>query len=590
MGGRVTPKGVHPAPRIRPHSSNHDEPDLIRTVRLALGAEHPLELLVLASSLLAAVDERRANPIERAQRASNDQLSRAELIHTFLGLECVETSALLSAMVAMSDDELERARIRKVLASRGDALPEWLAALDSAEAYWAIEMTHILGDGDDIIVGVRLADAHELSVLVYIDHNLGSLAKDAFVVGEPLEDLVLAMKSAAEDPDTSWNDLNLAEARKRITDAIELGAMTFPPFESDTWPACQPLIEWACGLMPTGGVGYVRPEWDDDALDALKRQFLSSPFGATLQDPDFSQLLDSVLWFATGYGPGDPLRWSPVAVEILLDDWIPRKIVAPATFLTKAPELLRAFVAFSQEQRDIRPELRRETLAAIDAYEPDYQRTIRTPRPQGPAALLAAMGVLDPKRPWEDNDPELGYWEIMLEALARAVGTEKNLSRLDVLPLPEEPFDWTGIAEDVRPRVEEVLELSDRCCDQLLDAEYRRACRRLLELIAKGDPEVFRRKARADTAAAAVCWIVGKDNDLFGPSGGGLLVKDLMAHFGIHQGGVSQRAATFLKAAGFEYDGYGEIRLGSPDLLVSARRRRIVELRDRYNKIAKENT
>jgi hypothetical protein len=590
MGGRVTPKGTHPASRIRPQPSNHDEPDLIRKVRLALGAEHPLELLALASSLLAMVDARRANPFERARGVANDQLSRAELIHTLLGLECVETSALLSAMVAMSDDELERARIRKVLAGRGGALPEWLAALDIAEAYSAIEMTHILGDGDDIIVGVRLADAHELSVLVYIDHNLGTLAKDAFVVGEPLEDLVLAMKSAAEDPDTSWNDLDLAEARKRITDAIDRGAMTYPPFESDTWPACQPLIEWACRLMPTGGVGYVRPEWDDDALDTLKRQFLSSPFAATLQDPDFAQLLDSVLWFATGYGPGDPLRWSPVAVEILLDDWIPRKIVAPATFLAKAPELLRAFVAFSQEQRDIRPELRRETLAAIDAYEPDYQRTIRTPRPQGPAALLAAMGVFDPDGPWQDNDPELEYWEIMLEALARAVGTEENLSQLDVSPLPEEPFDWTGIAEDVRPRVEEVLELSDRCCDQLLDAEYRCACRRLLELIAKGDPEVFRRKARADTAAAAVCWIVGKDNDLFGPSPGGLLVKDLMAHFGIHQGGVSQRAATFLKAAGFDYDGYGEIRLGSPRLLVSARRRHIVELRDRYNKIAKENT
>jgi hypothetical protein len=590
MGGRVTPKGTHPALRTRPHPPDHDEPDLIRKVRLALGAEHPLELLALASSLLAAVDERRAHPFERAKQASNDQLSRAELIHTFLGLDCVETSALLLATAAMSDDELERARIRKVLASRAEALPEWLAALDRAEAYWAVEMTHVLGDGDDIIVGIRLADTREFSVLVYIDHNLGSLVKDAFVVGEPLEDLVLAMKSAAEDPDTSWNDLDLAEARRRITDAIDLGAITFPPFESDTWPACRPLIEWACRLMPTGGVGYVRPEWDDDAVDALKRQFLSSPFAATLQDPDFLRLLDSVLWFATGYGPGDPLRWSPVAVEILLDNWIPRKIVAPATFLAKVPELLRAFVAFSQEQRAIPPELRRETLAAIDAYEPDYQRTIRSPRPQGPAALLVAMGVLDPEGPWEDDEPEFRYWEIMLEALARAVGSEKNLSQLDLSPLPEEPFDWTGIAEDVRSRVEEVLELSDRCCDQLLDTEYRCACRRLLELIAKGDPEVFRRKARANTAAAAVCWIVGKDNDLFDPSRGGLLVRDLMAHFGIHQGGVSQRAATFLKAAGFDYDGYGEIRLGSPGLLVSARRRRIVELRDRFNEIAEENT
>jgi lipoprotein-anchoring transpeptidase ErfK/SrfK len=37
----------------------------------------------------------------------------------------VEPSALLSAIAAMSEDELERTRIRQTLARRGDALPEW---------------------------------------------------------------------------------------------------------------------------------------------------------------------------------------------------------------------------------------------------------------------------------------------------------------------------------------------------------------------------------------------------------------------------------------------------------------------------------
>jgi hypothetical protein len=33
-----------------------------------------------------------------------------------------------------------------------------------------------------------------------------------------------------------------------------------------------------------------------------------------------------------------------VAVEILLADWIPRKIVADVAYLSNAPELLRAFI------------------------------------------------------------------------------------------------------------------------------------------------------------------------------------------------------------------------------------------------------
>ena len=60
-----------------------------------------------------------------------------------------------------------------------------------------------------------------------------------------------------------------------------------------------------------------------------------------------------------------------------------------------------------------------------------------------------------------------------------------------------------------------MLELTDACCDELLDVEYRTACRRLLARVAAGDPAVFRRRASSATAAAAICWIVGKDNDLF---------------------------------------------------------------------------
>jgi hypothetical protein len=40
----------------------------------------------------------------------------------------------------------------------------------------------------------------------------------------------------AEDPDTVWRDLVLADARVRIRQAIERAATTVPPFETDTWP------------------------------------------------------------------------------------------------------------------------------------------------------------------------------------------------------------------------------------------------------------------------------------------------------------------------------------------------------------------
>ena len=56
------------------------------------------------------------------------------------------------------------------------------------------------------------------------------------------------------------------------------------------------------------------------------------------------------------------------------------------------------------------------------------------------------------------------------------------------------------------------------------------------------------------TAAAALVWIVGKANDLFEQRTGGMQVRDLMSHFGLGQGSISQRAATMLRAGGFRDD------------------------------------
>ena len=177
----------------------------------------------------------------------------------------------------------------------------------------------------------------------------------------------------------------------------------------------------------------------------------------------------------------------------------------------------------------------------------------------------------------------------MLDWLAVDVGDRIQLDRLDDNPRPDEPFRWDGIPDHVTARVHDVVALTDRCCDKILDVEYRTACRRVLARVASGDSEVFRRKGRAESAAAALVWIVGKANDLFEQRTGGMQVRDLMGHFGLGHSSVSQRAATLLRAGGFDDNTYG-VTLGSPDYLVAARRRRIIEMRERYRQLSEEKT
>jgi len=66
---------------------------------------------------------------------------------------------------------------------------------------------------------------------------------------------------------------------------------------------------------------------------------------------------------------------------------------------------------------------------------------------------------------------------------------------------------------------------------------------------------------------------------LFEHRTGRMRVKDLMSHFGLGQSSIAPRAATMLRAGGFR-DDTSFVRLGSPDYLVAARRRRIVGMRD----------
>lgn len=384
-------KPAHRTTAARPRRAvnREHEPDLLSSVHAALSADEPLALLGFASALLAAVDRRRRGPFERTGDAGGP--SRDQFVQTLLDVDLVETSALLLALVELAGDDVVRRRVVREVTARGHTLPGWLTALHEATPVETLQLSHVLGDGDNVLVGVRLADGRDLTLTIYIDHNLGTLVKDAFAVPASAQSLADQMLEAAEDPDTTVVALAPAQARARVAAAIELGAITVPPFETDSWPGCRALVEWAVGKLPAGGTGYERPEWDEDAREALTERFFASPFGTALDDEDRRSLLESLLWFGADYGPGDPMRWSPTAVEILLLDWMPRKIVAEVDFLAQAPDLLRAFVRFCHAERGIRAALTTETVRAIDEFEPDYQQIIRRPRLQGPAALLAAM-------------------------------------------------------------------------------------------------------------------------------------------------------------------------------------------------------
>jgi hypothetical protein len=555
---------------VRPAHGAQDQ-QLFQGLRSALRSGEPLDLLAVVSGFLEVTDPRSRDPFARDEQRT----SLAELVESFVGTPYAETTAALTATRAMVADEVLAARIGRELATRRHPMPDWLSGLDQARVepdVWFL--THVLGDGDDYLIGVTLPSGHALSALVYVDHNLGSVVKDAFVVPGPLEDLALKVGTTIDDPDQSLTRTDAASARAVMEAAIDHGSRLYPPLESDSWPMCRPLVEWMLRMLPSGGVASGPREWSDEEMAAVAAEFFASPFGISFDREDERSLLDSLLWFATTYATGDPWRWSPVTVEMLLADRFPRKIIAEPSYLAKLPDLLRAYIRYCHDRNGIRADLTSETLAAVDHYEPDYLQLIDSDRQRAMAGLASAL--LESERIEHLSDEELH-----LEYIADEVGGVDALVKLDAEPLPDEEFNWASIPDEIRPTVRAILDECDACADALLDPEHRTAMRRFLARAATNDPALFRRKGSPVRGAAAVAWVIGTANRTIGAWRSPMASKDLLAHFGI-TGSVSDRAQSLIRAAGIDLRlTYGSLRVGDPGLLVSRRRRELVEERDR---------
>ena len=528
-GGRTTPKGTRPQRGPRP--VREDIPPLVAEVREYLREPSPFALLALASGLVEATTPRRTdawpgNPIERPDGPST--------FESFLASGWPELSALTVGIAELHPDELLAARLRAGAdLSLLERVPAWLGSLGDVVVSSVGEQTDILGDGDNILVSWSWPVGSAATAIVYIDHNMGTLVKDAFVVPEDGDEI--AALYTAVDAGARTQPLDPAAAAARIRGALDATDMVVPPIETESWPACRPMIEWVLRRLPTGGAGYVRPEWGEAARDELVADFVGSEHGRIggLSATDVRDLVDPLIWFACDYGPGDPLRWSPVSVEIVLADWYPRKVFGlPATQLRRLADVLAGFVRFSHARRGVPGDLTAQTMAAIADWTPDFHAAIAAPgrSPATNAARLARIAAgLEPdeavaSRPPHDEpvdvsagtgwpaagvDPDDPFDLVSVAAeledmLVDLVGGRDAYDALDDEPLADVAFDWQGVPAASRDLTAETLALLDQWSGELYDTEVRTIARRVLHVVVVTDPSVFKRSARADALAAGI--------------------------------------------------------------------------------------
>lgn len=580
-------------------------PSLVGEVAELLREDSPFGLMAMASGLIEATTPR---PLDTFPGAQVDRPDGPSTFLSFATSGFPPMEALALAVATMHPDEVLAARLRTAVGSAGPGSgPRWVQTMADVEITGTWLQADVLGDGENVMVAWRWPDGVAATAFVYVDHNMGTLVKDAFVIPEDPEAL-LATYAQVQGPHGSTVPLDPATARARIAHAIKAGERTMPPFETDTWPSCRPMVEWLTRHMPDGGAGYERPDWPEAERERLLDDFAGSRFGAVagLDPDDVRSLADPLVWFGCDYGPGDPLRWSPVSVEIVLADWYPRKVLGLSRDETaRVPDVLAGFVRFAHDRTSIPLDLTTETLEAVERWRPDFLEACAGPGGGrgANAGLLARIAAgLDPddaddaddlydeidelEDRWLDGDLDddefLALTAAMVEAeLVRLVGGREVLETLTDAPLDDVAFDWSRVPDALRPLTSETLDHLDRWAVELFDPEVRTIARAVLAAVVAADPAVFNRSARTDVLAAAVLEdlrmrLTGRmdASERRGLPWAVATQKDLAAATGVSASTIGNRARTVANVV-------EEAPIDWPALLHSTQRREAIETRDK---------
>ncbi len=469
-GGRTTPKRTRPGGGRsgKQREAIDGPPPFVDDVALLLREPSPFELMARASVLIEVTTPR---PLDRMPGNDVDRPDARTTFESFVGTGWTEMDALALAVAAMHPDAVLAKRLRSAVDPFAMArFPRWVGRMGDIEITGTHVQTDILGDGENVIVSWRWPDGAASTAFVYVDHNMGTLVKDAFVI--PEEHGAVFDRLVEIDPDAAPTEaVDPAVARARIEQAIAHGERSYPPFQTDSWPSSRPMIEWVIGHLPAGGEGYDRPEWSEDERAALLDDFVAAPSGHVegLDEEQVRELADPLIWFGCDYGPGDPLRWSPVSVEIVLVDLYPRKVLGlDDDLMVRVPDVLAGFVRFAHERKGIPTHRTDDTLEAVERWRPEFLEAVAVPnrsREANAATIARIAAGLEPLESFDvfDDLDDMGdegdqWWgpgddDGMIEqAIADAeselvefVGGRAAYESVTDDPLGDVAFEWSGI-------------------------------------------------------------------------------------------------------------------------------------------------
>jgi len=316
--------------------------------------------------------------------------------------------AVLRALAAVGEESYaSRARTAaNRLADGGVVEPPWAESLGRARPVAALLMCEDDGfdDGLSVMVEFAVPGAEPHTLGIYIDHNMGGLVKDVFVAGSLASVREQLGRNGSERHRIVLRELDLAEARARVQNALEILDHTFDPPVDEDVRRLRALVYARIRTLPEGGTAPEdEEEFTPEARAQLHAEFLASPEGKRWRgDEDAEDVVELAIDFGADYNHGGPLRWSPVVVEIFMTGWLARKVTREPQFFERVPDVLRDWVKFAGRRRGVPAAALRTAVAAVKRFRSEMLQVVNDPDAWGPAkafvvaAQQAGVDLSDP--------------------------------------------------------------------------------------------------------------------------------------------------------------------------------------------------
>lgn len=390
--GRKRSRGAARRPRPAVRSRKPDEPvippidGLVRSVlrggRELLEVEDPLEAELWASSILGT-SYKLPIPLD-----ARDELERSLGPAIVEGAERAadaERLAILRALAAVADGELSAAahQAAERLAARAVPDPVWTAGIGRPRFVDAWVLADPYDDQLCYYATFRYPGRPPHTVTALFDENLGGIVKDAFA-GIPTED---PRSRAEREPGARVSDAEPGLMAARIIHAIETGDRYLDNDWTREFKQTRALLLSRMRLLPAVPPPEPPPPLEDDARAALTAEFLASEHAPALEET--GSIVRHCLDSRCDFGDGDPLRWSPIVVELFMLDYLPRKATLDTREIRALPDVLRGWVRFALTKRGLEERWVAEAEGAVNRFAPAFRRAVTDPSRFGPAKAIA---------------------------------------------------------------------------------------------------------------------------------------------------------------------------------------------------------